>query len=71
MSILTAERVFQGKMFPEQTGDYVQTRSEETGLIQHKTLNDAIQLAIQDRTVWKISYQSGNGQVRRTVNDSF
>lgn len=42
----------------------VQTRSEQTGLIQHPTLEDAVKRAEQDETVWKISYQTENGWYR-------
>ena len=35
-----------------------QTRSEETGLIQHPTLEAAIAHCNNDTTVWKLSYES-------------
>lgn len=42
-----------------------QTRSEDTGLIQHKTLEDAINHCNTDPTIWKLSYESEEfGRVR-------
>lgn len=35
-----------------------QTRSEVTGIIQHKTFEDAITHCNNDLTVWKLSYES-------------
>jgi len=33
-----------------------QTRSEETGLNEHKTLADALEAASKDQSIWKISF---------------
>jgi hypothetical protein len=45
----------------------VQTRSEETGLAHHKTLQDALKLALKDKTIWKISFDIEDGsRVRLT-----
>lgn len=40
------------KELPPCTGGEVQTRSEETGLIQHPTLESAVKHAEHDKTVW-------------------
>jgi hypothetical protein len=45
----------------------VQTRSEETGLIQHSTLEEAVQHAYKDKTIWKISYMTDMGGHARVV----
>jgi hypothetical protein len=33
-----------------------QTRSEETGIILHRSMNDALNHADEDKSVWKISF---------------
>lgn len=38
-----------------------QTRSEETGLIQHDSLEKAMNHALADDTVWKVSYTNEAG----------
>jgi len=35
---------------------HVQTRSEQTGLQKHDSLDDALNHALADRSIWKISY---------------
>jgi len=45
----------------------VQTRSEENGLRYFPTLKDAIQHALSDKTVWKISFSLPNGEQVRMV----
>lgn len=42
----------------------VQTRSEENGLNEFHSLVEALRHADHDRTVWKISYTSGDRRVR-------
>lgn len=37
-------------------GNFVQTRSEETGIKGHASLEDAMHAASQDETIWKISF---------------
>lgn len=55
------------KRLPVHTSGEVQTRSEITGLCQHKTLEAAIQLIKTDPTIWKISYTTEDGWRRITV----
>lgn len=64
---LNNERMFRGIFFPTNIGLEVQTRSESTGLIQHLNLHHAIQAAIRDKTIWKISYESVVGHKRIIV----
>ena len=52
---------------PECTGGEIQTRSEHTGLIQHKTLEDAVKAAQTDKSIWKISYRTENGPLRQVI----
>lgn len=68
--LLNEGRIFQHKFLPTNIGEEVQTRSEITGTIQHKNLHDAIQAATEDKTIWKISYQSVGGWGRVLVNES-
>lgn len=57
------------KRLPIHVSGEVQTRSETTGLMQHKTLEEAIQRIKRDRSVWKISYTTEDGWRRMTVPD--
>lgn len=45
----------------------IQTRSEETGLGQHKTLKEAFEAAKNDPTIWKISFCTETGERVRLV----
>jgi hypothetical protein len=42
----------------------VQTRSEENGLNQFDTVQEALNYAKSDETVWKISFKLGNERLR-------
>lgn len=50
-------------------GDYfmIQSRSEETGIKLHKTLNEALQDAKEDKSIWKISFDAIDGSRVRLV----
>lgn len=52
---------------PPHISGEVQTRSEVTGLMQHKTLDEAIIRIRQDAFVWKVSYTTEDGWRRMTV----
>lgn len=52
---------------PSHISGEVQTRSETTGLMQHKTLDEAIIRIREDATVWKVSYTTEDGWRRMTV----
>lgn len=54
---------------PTHISGEVQTRSETTGLQQHKTLEEAIERIRMDCSVWKISYQTEDGWRRLIVPD--
>jgi len=41
-----------------------QTRSEETGIILHNSMNDALNYADEDKSVWKISFTIPNTNER-------
>lgn len=45
----------------------VQTRSEENGLLYHKTFKGALKHADEDPSVWKISFSLSNGERVRLV----
>lgn len=45
----------------------VQTRSEETGLRYFSKVVDAMEIARQDRTIWKISFTAANGEAIRLI----
>lgn len=47
----------------------IQTRSEETGLRHWESLEDAINYAKEDGTVWKISFGLSNGERVRLIRD--
>jgi hypothetical protein len=42
----------------------IQLRSEETGLHQVETLQEALSRAEKDKTIWKISFSLGEERVR-------
>lgn len=46
-----------------------QTRSEVTGVIQHKSLADALTAIHTDETIWKISFTDENGERHRIVRE--
>ncbi len=52
---------------PDLLNGQVQTRSEETGIIQHDTLQEAYELAKEDKTIWKISYNTPDGWRRIVI----
>lgn len=52
---------------PACTGGEVQTRSESTGLVQHPTFLEAVKRAWEDKSVWKISYQTEEGWKRFVI----
>lgn len=41
-----------------------QTRSENTGVVQHPSLHDAFLHAEQDKSVWKISWTESGNRIR-------
>jgi len=41
-----------------------QTRSENTGIVQHCSLHDAFLHAEKDKSVWKISWSEGESRIR-------
>ena len=45
----------------------IQTRSEEKGIHNHKTLQDALRIAGDDQTIWKISFEICDGTRVRLV----
>ena len=47
----------------------IQTRSEETGLRQWRTLQDALTAAREDTTIWKISFEIEDDTRVRLVRD--
>jgi hypothetical protein len=47
----------------------IQTRSEETGLREHNTLQAAFLTAACDPTIWKISFDLGSERVRLVKRD--
>lgn len=52
---------------PSHVSGEIQTRSEITGLQQHKTLDEAITRIMRDESVWKISYLTTRGWKKITV----
>jgi len=48
---------------------YVQTRSEEHGLLYFLTVFEAMEHAAADLTVWKISFETIKGERIRLVKD--
>lgn len=52
---------------PTHTSGEIQTRSEVTGLMQHTNLLEAVKRAWEDKTVWKISYQTEEGWKRIVI----
>ena len=44
-----------------------QTRSEDTGLANHLTLQDALQASCDDPTIWKISFEIIDGTRVRLI----
>lgn len=47
----------------------VQTRSEENGLFFHSSLNDAIDAAKMDKSIWKISFTLPTRERIRLMRD--
>lgn len=45
----------------------IQTRSETTGLMFHRTLDDAFKRAKRDDSVWKISFYAHDGTRIRLI----
>lgn len=41
-----------------------QTRSEQSGIIQHSSLHDAFLYAEKDTSVWKISWEESGDRIR-------
>lgn len=57
---------------PHNEHQQVQTRSEKTGVIQHISLQSALNAAKTDPTLWKISYNSEDGsRVRYMRSENF
>ena len=48
-------------------GSMIQTRSETTGILKHKTFQDAISTANLDSSIWKISFEIEDGTRVRLV----
>ena len=46
-----------------------QTRSESTGIKNHESFENAIKAAVDDDTIWKVSYSNLNGKRIRFVRD--
>jgi len=44
-----------------------QTRSESTGIKNHESFENAIKAAVDDDTIWKVSYSNLNGKRIRFV----
>ncbi len=44
-----------------------QTRSEDTGLISHESIKEALREAKADRTIWKISFGLPNNERIRLI----
>lgn len=47
-----------------------QVRSEETGLNNFATLDEALQAADRDRTIWKISFAAPSGERVRLIKEN-
>ena len=48
----------------------IQTRSEKTGLCFHNTLQNALDAAKKDHSIWKISFSLQNGERVRMIRNN-